>query len=124
MRDLVTSPHVTYRDGLARGVLLFQRCAACSAAIFPPRVACPSCGGAELGTEESRGYGEVYSTTAVAAKDGPPYAVCLIDLDEGFRMMSTVTDVPADDVTIGSRVTLVVEDGDPPRPTFVRVAGR
>ncbi len=124
MRDLVTSPHVAYRDGLARGVLLFQRCDACAAAVFPPRVVCPSCGGADLSTEQSAGLGEVYSTTAVAARDGEPYAVCLIDLDEGFRMMSTVTGVAAADVEIGSRVTLVVEDGDPPRPTFVGGSGR
>jgi uncharacterized OB-fold protein len=117
----MTSPHVVYRNGLAQGVLLFQRCGVCDVAVFPPRLACPGCGGGELVAVASAGRGCVYSTTAVAVRDDGPYNVCLIDLDEGFRMMSTVTDVAADDVEIGTRVNLVVEPGDTPRPTFVRV---
>jgi uncharacterized OB-fold protein len=116
------SPHTTYRDGLAAGRLLFQRCPSCRAAVFPPRLVCPSCGGTQLATEESAGAGTVYSTTAVTRRDAPSYSVCLVDLDEGFRMMSTVTDLPAESVPIGLRVRFVAERGDQPRPTFVAEA--
>ena len=38
--------------------------------------------------------GTVYATTALHARDAPPRNVALIDLDEGFRMMSRVEGAP------------------------------
>jgi uncharacterized OB-fold protein len=70
----------------------------------------------------SAGRGTVYSTSVVRPRNGTPYGVVLIDLDEGFRMMSRVVGVPPEDVTIGLRVRLAWEDGDdpeaPPLPVF------
>jgi uncharacterized OB-fold protein len=110
---VTVSPHLTYRDGLAAGRLLYQRCGRCDAAVFPPRLVCPQCGAITLSTESSEGTGTVYSTTAVSRRDLPAYSVCLIDLDEGFRMMSTVSGIPAEEVAIGLRVAFVPEtDGD------------
>jgi len=109
---------VRFREGLSGGVLLFQRCAACGDAVFPPRVVCPHCGAGELATEQSSGTGTVYSTTAVTRRDADPYTVSLIDLDEGFRMMSTVVGIPANEVRIGQRVVFSAEPGERPRATF------
>jgi uncharacterized OB-fold protein len=100
------SPSVVYRQGLSRGELLFQRCAACSNAVFYPRIVCPYCGVEELRTEKSMGNGTVYSTTAISGSNGTWYSVCLIDLDEGFRMMSAVVGIDPGEVEIGSRVQL------------------
>lgn len=112
------SPHVCFRDGLARGVLLFQRCGACGDAVFPPRLVCPHCGAGGLSSEQSVGTGTVYSTTTVTQRDADAYSVCLIDLDDGFRMMSTVVGIPADEVRIGQRVVFAAEAGETPRATF------
>ncbi|MGW1682804.1 Zn-ribbon domain-containing OB-fold protein [Saccharopolyspora sp. NPDC002376] len=108
------APEVVFRAGLAAGELRFQHCGKCSSAVFPPRVLCPGCGSDELEWERSSGLGAVYSTTAVRSRDGA-HNVALIDLDEGFRMMSRVEGVDADRVVIGSRVGFVVieQDGQP-----------
>lgn len=113
------APSRTYIAKLRTGVIAYQRCPGCTGAVFYPRVLCPSCGSSRLDWCESAGIGTVYSTTAVPRRDQPAYAVCLIDLDEGFRMMSTVVDIPACEVTIGMRVYASVDhDGDEPRVVF------
>jgi uncharacterized OB-fold protein len=100
-----SAPRLGFDEGLAAGELRFQRCAACDAVIFYPRVMCPGCGGTELAWQVSAGRGVVYSTTTGARRDGAGHDVSLIDLDEGFRMMSTVTGDPAN-VHIGDRVAV------------------
>ncbi len=113
-------PAEVYRRHLESGVLGFQRCASCGAAVFYPRVVCPVCGSADLTWETSSGRGIVYATTAVYRREGGPYNVVLVDLEEGFRMMSRVEGVPAEDVEVGARVILRVERvGDDYVPVFV-----
>ncbi|MER7084072.1 hypothetical protein SAMN02982929_02473 [Saccharopolyspora kobensis] len=108
------APEVVFRDGLAAGELRFQRCRKCSAAVFQPRVLCPVCGSDDLAWQRSSGRGVVYSTTAVRTREGA-HNVALVDLDEGFRMMSRIEGVAADQVVIGTRVRLAVveQDGQP-----------
>ena len=86
--------------------LHFQRCASCAAAVHPPRPMCPVCGSRELGWEESAGAGTVYSTSDVHTRE-ETYNVSLVDLDEGFRVMSTVEV----GVAIGARGRARVDDG-------------
>lgn len=113
-------PAGAYRRYLECGSLGFQRCAECGAAVFYPRVICPVCGGADLAWETSSGRGVVYATTAVYRRDADPYNVVLVDLEEGFRMMSRVEGVPAERVEVGTRVSLRVDrEGDDPVPVFV-----
>jgi uncharacterized OB-fold protein len=113
------APARTYAERLADGVLAYQRCGSCDAAVFYPRVACPVCGGTDLSWQVSAGQGTVYSTTTIPQRDADPYNVCLVDLDEGFRMMSTVVGVPSGQVRIGQRVQGRVEtEGSEPRPVF------
>lgn len=107
MTRLDVSPATTYAEGLAAGMLRYQRCTSCARAVFYPRVVCPHCGGSHLEWHRSAGRGTVYSTTTTRSRAGD-YDVSLIDLDEGFRMMCTVTE-PA--VRIGDRVEAVFDDG-------------
>lgn len=113
-------PAIVYRRYLEEGRLGFQRCRGCGKAVFYPRVVCPECGGADLGWETSSGLGTVYATTAVYRRDADPYNVALVDLEEGFRMMSRIEGVPADEVEIGMEVAFrVVHEGGDPIPVFV-----
>ena len=113
-------PAGVYRRYLESGLLGFQRCAGCGAAVFYPRVVCPLCGGPDLAWQTSSGRGVVYATTAVYRREGDPYNVVLVDLDEGFRMMSRVESVPAEDVEIGTRVRLRLDrEGNDAVPAFV-----
>jgi uncharacterized OB-fold protein len=117
------APAEVYRRYLEMGELGFQRCRDCGAAIFYPRVLCPACGGVSLEWRASSGRGTVYATTAVYRRDAEPYNVALVDLDEGFRMMSRVEGVPAAEVEIGARVTLRINREDGPVPVFVPESG-
>jgi uncharacterized OB-fold protein len=81
----------------------YQRCEDCRAAIGPRRVLCPVCGSHRLADLRSAGRGVVYSTTTVYARE-ERYNIALVDLDEGFRVMSAVVGVAPDDVRIGMAV--------------------
>jgi uncharacterized protein len=113
-------PALLYRRYLESGVLAFQRCAGCGFAVFYPRVLCPLCGGDDLTWEISSGRGVIYATTAVYRRDNDPYNVVLVDLDEGFRMMSRVDGVPAERVEVGARVMLRIDrEGESSVSVFV-----
>jgi uncharacterized protein len=114
------APAVNYRRHLEKGKLAYQRCADCSAAVFYPRTLCPVCGSGALEWRESAGRGTVYATTAVHSRNRDPSNVVLVDLDEGFRMMSRVEGVPAEEVEIGARVRFEVRQEDGPVAVFVR----
>jgi len=118
-----TAPALAYAAGLAAGELRFQYCDGCESAVFHPRVLCPTCGEPSPGWRTSAGLGTVYATTVLHQRGAAPYNVALIDLDEGFRMMSRVEDRAPEDVAIGDRVRLrVVEDAGAPLAVFVPVA--
>lgn len=101
-----TGADLHYRQALAEGHFLIQRCAACARAVFYPRMICPHCGGDDLAWEAPSGRGTVYSTTVVRRKTeaGGDYNVALIDLEEGVRMMSRVDAVAPEAVRIGMAV--------------------
>ena len=105
------APAEVYRRYLQDGELGFQRCDGCGAAVFYPRVLCPVCGSDTLRWRTNSGRGVVYATTAVYRRDAEPYNnVVLVDLEEGFRMMSRVEGMPAEEVGIGLRVLFVARD--------------
>ena len=114
-----------YWAAAARGELAYQRCTSCDAAIFFPRAICPDCGAAEPAWQVSAGAGTVYACSVVhrappAYQDKAPYAVILVDLDEGFRMMSGLVDCDPAAVAIGDRVSVVfrpdISEGNEGRP--------
>jgi uncharacterized protein len=114
------APAAVYRRLLESGTLGFQRCAGCGATIFYPRVLCPVCGGTSLVWQTSAGRGTVYATTAVHYRDAEPHNVVLVDLEEGFRMMSRVEGVPAREVRVGMRVSFETRrENDGPVAVFV-----
>nr|WP_246305119.1 OB-fold domain-containing protein [Nocardioides marinisabuli] len=68
----------------------------------------------------SAGRGAVYSTTALSPRDKPPYAIVLIDLDEGYRMMSRIEGVDAEATRIDDRVSVrFTPAGEDVLPLFV-----
>ena len=121
MANAATSPLSEYLEHLERGELAYQFSPEANAAIFYPRVICPVTGSDKLEWRISRGMGTVHATTVVYPQKGDPYNVALIDMDEGFRLMSRVEDIAQLDVRIGMPVKFRVHpaDGDePPYPVF------
>jgi len=96
------SPNSVYMDYCRNDQLAFQRSPS-GQAIFYPRIVEPKTGD-NLSWEVSQGLGTVYSTTVIYSRDEKPYNVALIDVDEGYRMMSRVEGVDPEEVRIGMRV--------------------
>lgn len=101
--NLLGAPYV---DALARGEVVYQRCADCGAAQRLARFACTACGGTRLQWLRAAGEGTVFAVSVVARapseefKPLAPYGLALIDLDEGARLMGHA---PVD-LRIGERV--------------------
>jgi uncharacterized OB-fold protein len=116
------SPLALYQEHLDRGELAYQ--VGDGRPVFFPRVVVPGTGSTDLGWRVSKGEGTVYATTVALYKGEPPLNIALIELDEGFRMMSRVEDIPAEAVRIGMRVKLRVlpaADGHAALPVFVPI---
>ena len=97
-------------DGTRDQKLLLPRCAHCDELFWYPRPTCPRCLRAELDWVEASGTGTVHAVS-VQARGDDPYAVVLVELPEGVRLMSNAT---TDDVAIGDAVQLTwepLEDG-------------
>ena len=117
LAELETRP---FWEATKQHELRYQVCNACSGVVFYPRRHCPHCMSFDLRWETSKGAGAIYSFTIIRQIGHPffrtraPYAVALIDLDEGFRLMShVIVDKEAvDSVTIGQRVRVAWEDYD------------
>ncbi len=85
-------------DGAKRGELRLQRCDDCSAAYFPPRPFCPKCSSRKVKSFTASGKGVLYSYVinhrpAPGFEADAPYGICVVQLDEGPRMMTTVVGV-------------------------------
>jgi len=118
------SPLAVYLSHLEQGRLAYQFSPEADAPVFFPRLICPQTGSDRLEWRTSAGLGTVYATTVVHPQQGAPYNVALIDVDEGFRMMSRVEDVPPRQVRIGMRVQFRVhrsEGDEPPCPVFTPI---
>lgn len=113
-----TAPDAVFRAGLAAGELRFQRCDRCREAVFFPRVLCPGCGSDDLQWQRSAGEGTVYATTNVRGRNGVRNVV-LVDLDDGFRVMSRIEDLDPEHVTIGLRVGFAVAEDEEGAPVAV-----
>jgi uncharacterized OB-fold protein len=80
----------------AAGELRFQRCGACGTWRHPPRYRCAGCGSSEWSWERSTGRGRVFSWTVThravdpAYEDELPYAVVVVELDEGPRLVGNL----------------------------------
>ena len=107
------SPAERFAEGCRAGRLDYQWDPVAGRAVFYPRVVAPGSGTTALEWRTSAGLGTVYSTTTIHARGEAPRNVALIDLDEGFRMMSRVRGLEPDAVRIGLRVQVVFEDGVP-----------
>jgi uncharacterized protein len=117
---LTESPLGIYQQFCEEGHLAYQETPS-GQAVFFPRVVSPE-SGEILSWKFSEGRGCVYSTTVIHVKGLEPYNVALIDLDEGFRMMSRVEGMAPHEVCIGMRVQMKMTKGPDGKalPVFVK----
>jgi len=118
-RPVVNRDNAGFWEGVQRHRLLIQRCTNCGTRRHPWLPGCNACGGLDWDTVEASGEGTVYSYVVMhhppfPAFD-PPYAVGLIELAEGVRIVSNVVGVPYDKVRIGLPVRLEFRRYDEPQ---------
>jgi uncharacterized OB-fold protein len=109
-----------WRINAQRYRLVGEVCEACGAKLFPPRDVCPECEAAAKTPFAFSGRGEVYSYSTVhhaprGFEEFVPYTVALVKLEEGPLVTAQLTDVDADDVSIGMPVEMVtrkIQSGD------------
>lgn len=100
----------SYKSTLMAKKLPFLRCRACSYTFYYTRDICPHCHSRDLEIMESKGLGTVFSVTTLLNKEKQRTNYAIIELDEGFRLYSTViSDKP---VEIGTRVSLKILEID------------
>lgn len=115
------SPLGVYIEHCRKGELAYQVCTDDDTPVFFPRAVAPTTGSPNLEWRVSKGLGTVHATTVVYYKNEPPLNVALIDLDEGFRMMSRVEGIDPMQVKIGMRVRVSMNPGtekQSPYPVF------
>jgi len=103
-----TSMSQPYWDGCREGELRVQRCNDCQTHVFIPQPACTNCFSEALEWVATSGRGSVYSYTIVHRPQRPqfkvPYVVAIVELEEGFHMLTNLIGVDPDTVRIGMAV--------------------
>ncbi|HEX4813709.1 MAG TPA: bifunctional MaoC family dehydratase N-terminal/OB-fold nucleic acid binding domain-containing protein [Nonomuraea sp.] len=92
-------------DGVREGELRVQSCADCGLLRHPPGPLCPHCRSANRSYRVASGAGVLYSYVVHHHPPVPgratPFAVGVVDLPEGVRIVGNVVDCPLEEVRIG-----------------------
>ena len=88
-----------YFDYAARGELRIPKCQDCGLAFFYPRTACPECSSENLEWMLCSGRARLHTylintRPAPGFEEDAPYAVAVVELEEGPRMMTNIVEVP------------------------------
>jgi uncharacterized protein len=101
-------------DGARAGRLMLQRCE-CGTYVWPVRTRCTTCWSDRLSWQPASGQGVLFAFSVVhqvyhpAFADEVPYNVCLVELDEGIRMYSTVQGASAAELRVGMRLRVTFD---------------
>ncbi|HZR83493.1 MAG TPA: Zn-ribbon domain-containing OB-fold protein [Candidatus Binatia bacterium] len=107
--------HAEFYAHCARGELRFQRCDDCGTWRHPPRVLCPRCASERWQWARSSGRGTLFSWTITHQPlvpgfgDRVPYAVAVVELEEGPRLVTGLRGIALRDLAIGVPVEVAFE---------------
>ncbi len=99
--------------------LKFQRCKTCGTWRHVPREMCPSCGSFEWEWATSSGRGTVFTWCVVERALHPgwvaaqPYAVVVVEMEEGVRIVTQVVDCPPAELAFDLPVEVAFDDATP-----------
>jgi len=109
-------------DGLRAGELRIQRCTACGTLRHPPRPGCAACGSLEWDWIVSSGRGAIYSYAIhhypPVPGFAPPFAVVLVELEEGTRLVSNLVEATEPRIGMPVEVRFVNVADDLTLPLF------
>jgi uncharacterized OB-fold protein len=116
---VITTLSKEYWDGCKENKLLYQHCRDCDEVIFFPKYLCPNCMGHNLEWLESKGKGKIVTFTVTYESAPPafmaemPYAVAIIEMDEGYRIMSNIIECDFDTLECEMPVEVVFDPVTP-----------
>ena len=102
-------------EAARRGVLVVQKCDSCGRFRFPPCGLCRDCLSTAASWAPVSGRGEVFSFNVMHQVYHPgfaaevPYAVAVVQLEEGARMVSNVVSVKPHEIRCGMPVEVVFD---------------
>jgi hypothetical protein len=115
----ITPAMTPFWEAARRHQLVVQRCRGCGARRFPARDTCSRCLGHEADWVPVTGRGTVFSFAVMhqvyhpGFADAVPYAVVVVELEEGARLVSNLLDCPVGEITIGMPVEVAFDDVTP-----------
>jgi uncharacterized protein len=102
-----------YWQSAAEGRLVLQRCTSCGVHQFYPRALCVACAG-ETEWVDASGRGALHTYTIIRQNRSPafaalsPYAVGIVELDEGVRMMSNIVECDVEELEVGMALEVLL----------------
>jgi uncharacterized protein len=107
----MSTPSRYWREVPQRYRLEANKCEKCSKKFFPPRLICPKCGNRDLVKTKIAEKGKIISHTIIRVppsqyKDQAPYAVGVVEMDDGVNVMGQIVDCDFKDLKIGMRVKI------------------
>ncbi len=86
-------------------------CKKCGKWCFGPRLICPGCSGREFDSREMRRTGTILTHTVIRVAparfaDQAPYAMAVVEMDDGPKITTQIVDYAEDQLKIGQRVKL------------------
>ena len=102
-----------YWQSAAEGRLVIQRCTSCGVHQFYPRALCVACAG-ETEWVDASGRGTLHTYTIIRQNKSPafaalsPYAVGIVELDEGVRMMSNIVECDVEQLEVGMALEVLL----------------
>ena len=112
-------PYEHYLKECAGQRLVLSHCPECGNWQIPAFFTCRSCGGTDLQAEPVSGRGRIASFTEVLRgsnsffAERTPYVICLVDLEEGPRMMMQARGEVRIDAPVIIGFTMDTPDGQP-----------
>ncbi len=87
------------------------RCKNCEKIFYPPRLVCSKCNGREFKNFNMKFTGKVVTHTVIRTPSDEfageaPFALGIVQMDDGPRLTTQIVDVPFDEIRIGMPVKL------------------
>jgi uncharacterized OB-fold protein len=105
------TPSRYWREIPQRYRLEAAKCKKCGAISFPPRLVCSECRAREFETITLADKGKIITYTIIRVAPQPfvdqaPYAVGIVELDDGVRLTGQIVDFNFEDLKTGARVKI------------------
>jgi len=101
-----------FREIPQRYRLEAAKCINCNHIMFPPRLVCPECKSRKFETIRLSDEGKILTFTVIRVPPSnfeleSPYAIGVIELNDGARLTAQIVDCSSDEIEIGQKIKMV-----------------